>query len=341
MKNKAVQLYLRLLPSTRTSRWRQGDVLPGARAARAGHLRRDAQDAGDLTRKYPPPLRLESEQIIGDYYFDKRTWWRRSGTTPPSSRKPPRRCMTWPLQAGWIRVNQAKHAEAVVFFEAAAPARPCPAWTRRRRSTSSARPAGSHLQLHRGQAGQGALNYFEKLSDSRATFALALDKLGNRYFIKSQYEWAIPALRKLMEIQFDPSWTWSAGRSSMTRSRRQGQVMPEPADLRFLVRAAVQSKTDPSCRGRPQRQLTEWRRWRETCPRSSTGRAEEERQGHVHHGRGGLQGVLSLFRRSSTWAHHEEPRGRALLRGRLPDAARQFEELAATRRRPSSGTRRH
>ena len=35
---------------------------------------------------------------------------------------------------------------------------------------------------------KGAIQYFEKLSDSRATFSLALDKLGNRYFVKSLWQ---------------------------------------------------------------------------------------------------------------------------------------------------------
>ena len=100
LKQKAVQLYNRLLrefPDFHDAR--QGHLLPGARAARARSVRRDAQDAWtSSSRKYPKsPLRLEAEQILGDYFFDKadlaeaEKHYQAILELPPSAR-----CTTWP-----------------------------------------------------------------------------------------------------------------------------------------------------------------------------------------------------------------------------------------------------
>ncbi|RKH91204.1 tol-pal system YbgF family protein, partial [Corallococcus sp. AB038B] len=83
---------------------------------------------GDLTRKFPnSPLRLESEQILGDHFFDKadlveaERHYQAILEAPPSPVHDLAR-----FKMGWIRVNQAKHAEAVTFFEAAAASAPLP-----------------------------------------------------------------------------------------------------------------------------------------------------------------------------------------------------------------------
>ena len=49
-----------------------------------------------------------------------------------------------------------------------------------------------------------------------------------------------------MEIQFDPELDLERGQKLYDALKAsKGKVMPEPQDLRFLVRAGVQSKTDP------------------------------------------------------------------------------------------------
>src|SRR6185503_5686726 len=65
---------------------------------------------------------------------------------------------------GWIRVNQAKHAEAVVFFEAAA-ASPTLPGVDPQKSLSVKREALLDLvySYTESRSGKGALQYFEKL----------------------------------------------------------------------------------------------------------------------------------------------------------------------------------
>ena len=82
----------------------------------------------ELIAKYPKsPLRLESEQIIGDYYFDK--------TDLAEAEKHYQAILQFPqspvhdlarYKLGWIRVNQSKFDDAVTFFEGAAGSPPIP-----------------------------------------------------------------------------------------------------------------------------------------------------------------------------------------------------------------------
>ncbi|HZI10282.1 MAG TPA: tetratricopeptide repeat protein, partial [Myxococcus sp.] len=250
LKQKAVQMYFRLLreyPDFKDSD--QVTFYLAHEQRELGQFDEMLKTLGDLTRKYPnSPLRLEAEQILGDHFFDKadlvqaEKHYQAILEAPPS---PVHDLARYKL--GWIRVNQAKHAEAVTFFEAAAASAPLPG-VDVKKALNVKREALLDLVYSYTEArpAKGALNYFEKLSDSRATYALALDKLGNRYFIKQQYEFAIPALRKLMEIQFDPELDLERGQKLYDALKAsKGKVLPEPEDLRFLVRAAVQSKTDP------------------------------------------------------------------------------------------------
>ncbi len=233
---------------------------------------------GDLTRKYPnSPLRLEAEQILGDHYFDKadlaeaEKHYQAILAQPPSPVHDLAR-----YKMGWIRVNQAKHAEAVTFFEAAAASEPLPG-VDAKKALNVKREALLDLVYSYTEAkpAKGALNYFEKLSDSRATFALALDKLGNRYFIKQQYEWAIPALRKLMEIQFDPELDLERGQKLYDAHQGlqgQGDARAGRTCASWCARRCRARRT-PSCPRRTARSTwRSWRRWRATWPRSCTWR---------------------------------------------------------------------
>ena len=210
--------------------------------------------------------------------------------------------------------------------------RPCPGSDSQegaqRQARGAARPG---LQLHRGPASQGRPGLLREALDSRTTYALALDKLGNRYFIKQQYEWAIPALRKLMEIQPDPDLDIErAEKLYDSLKAAKGRVPTQQEDIKFLVRAAVNVKVDPFKDDVTRRKqlveleeltrdlATRSRRWprRTTTPRP------------ICRLRLGLQGIpLALPSREVRAGHHAQPRRCPLRRAQLPEAARQFEEL--------------
>lgn len=289
----------------------------------------------DLIKKYPSsPLRLDAEQILGDYWFDKadlkqaEEHYKAILDAPPSPVHDLAR-----YKMGWVRINQQNHNEAVTFFEAAAASAPLPgvdigkALNVKREalldlvySYTEARPA------------KGAIQYFEKLSESRATFALALDKLSNRYFIKQQFEFAIPALRKLLEIQPDPELEVErVGKLYDSLKAAKGKVQPKPEDVNFLVRAAVQVKLDPT-KDEPSRKrtLAELEEMARDLSTSIHGQAQKKEDKALYiEAAAAYQRYLGLFRPRQYATIIMQNRADALFAAkRFVDSARQFEELA-------------
>ena len=146
---------------------------------------------------------------------------------------------------------------------------------------------------------KGALQYFEKLSESRTTYALALDKLGNRYFIKQQYEFAIPALRKLMEVQPDPELEVERGREDLRLA--QGGEEQGAAASRKTSRSSCAPRSDRrrTREGRADAQEDARRARRDGArpvDHASRRGAEARRQGALPRGRRGLRELPGLFR---------------------------------------------
>ncbi|XXF79356.1 tetratricopeptide repeat protein [Myxococcaceae bacterium GXIMD 01537] len=336
LKQKAVQLYYRLLREW--PEFRDGDKVTFYLAheqRELGTFDEMLKTLGDLIRKYPQsPLRLEAEQILGDHYFDKAdlvTAEKHYAAILEQPASPVHDLARYKL--GWIRVNQSKHAEAVPFFEAAAASEPLPGQDVKK-ALNVKREALLDLVYSYTEArpAKGALNYFEKLSDSRATFALALDKLGNRYFIKQQYEFAIPALRRLMEVQPDPEMDLERSQKLYDALKAaKGKVMPEPEDLRFLVRAAVQGKTDPELtETERKKQLAEVEEMaRDLATQLHVAAQKKDDKPLYLKAAAAYREYLSLFRPEQYVRPIMKNRADALFSaGVFPEAARQFEELA-------------
>ncbi len=336
LKQKAVQLYFRLLREWPD--FHDGDKVTFYLAheqRELGTFEEMLKTLGDLTRKYPQsPLRLEAEQILGDHYFDKAdlaTAEKHYTAILEQPASPVHDLARYKM--GWIRVNQGKHAEAVPFFEAAAASEPLPGQDVKK-ALNVKREALLDLvySYTESRPAKGALNYFEKLSDSRATYALALDKLGNRYFIKQQYEFAIPALRKLMEIQPDPEMDLERSQKLYDALKAaKGKVMPEPEDLRFLVRAAVESKTDPElAEAERKKHLAELEEMaRDLATQLHVAAQKKEDKPLYLKAAAAYREYLGLFRPEQYVRPIMKNRAEALFAaGVFPEAARQFEELA-------------
>ncbi len=336
LKQKATQIYFRLLREWPD--FKDGDKVTFYLAheqRELGTFEEMLKTLGDLIRKYPTsPLRLEAEQILGDYFFDKadlgeaEKHYQAILDAPPSPVHDLAR-----YKMGWIRINQGKHPEAVSYFEAAAASAPV-AGVDKAKALNVKREALLDLvySYTESRPAKGALNYFEKLSESRSTYALALDKLGNRYFIKQQYEFAIPALRRLMEIQPDPELDLERSQKIYDSLKAaKGKVSPEPADIRFLVRAAVQAKTDPEkdepTRKKQLAELEEMARDLATQVHVAA-QKKDEKPLYVEAARA-YREYLGLFRPEKYVRTIMRNRADALFAAKdYPEAARQFEELA-------------
>lgn len=336
IKQKAVQIYYRLLREYPD--FKDGDKVQFYLAheqRELGQFDEMLKTLGELIRKWPQsPLRLEAEQILGDHFFDKadlgeaEKHYQAILDAPNSPIHDLAR-----YKMGWIRVNQNKYSDAVNYFEAAAASAPLPG-TDPQKTLSVKREALLDLVYSYTEArpAKGALTYFEKLSESRATYALALEKLGTRYFIRQQYEFAIPALRKLMEIQPDPELDLErAEKIYDSLKATKGKVSPRPDDVRFLVRAAVLVKTDPDkdepTRKKTLAELEEMARDLATQMHQAA-QKKDERPAYLE-AAAAYKEYLSLFRPEQYVRAIMQNRADALFAAKeYPQAARQFEELA-------------
>ncbi len=336
LKQKAMQIYNRILREN--ADFKDGDKVTFYLA----HEQREMGDfdqmlktLGELIKKYPSsPLRLDAEQILGDYYFDK--------TELKQAEEHYRAILDAPAspvhdlaryKMGWIRINESKHADAVTFFEAAAASAPIPG-VDAAKSLNVKREALLDLvySYTESRPAKGALQYFEKLSESRATYSLALDKLGNRYFIKQQFEYAIPALRKLMEVQPDPELEVERAQKLYDALKAaKNKVNPRPEDVAFLVRAAVGVKTDPSKDETSRRKtLLELEEMARDLSTTLHVQAQKKEDKNLYlEAAAAYERYLSLFRPKQYATQMMQNRADALFAARrFPEAARQFEELA-------------
>lgn len=335
-KQKAMQLYNRLLREFPDFKDADKVTFYLAHEQREmGEFDTLLKTLADLIKKYPSsPLRLDAEQILGDYWFDKadlkqaEEHYRAILDAPPSPVHDLAR-----YKMGWIRINQQNHNEAVTFFEAAAASAPLPG-TDITKALNVKREALLDLVYSYTEArpAKGAIQYFEKLSESRATFSLALDKLSNRYFIKQQYEYAIPALRKLLEIQPDPELEVErVGKLYDSLKAAKGKVQPKPEDVSFLVRAAVQVKIDPT-KDEPSRKrtLAELEEMSRDLSTSIHAQAQKKDDKPLYvEAAAAYERYLGLFRPRQYATIIMQNRADALFAARrYVDAARQFEELA-------------
>jgi len=335
LKQKAVQLYNRLLREFPDFHDADKVTFYLAHEMRElGQFDEMLKTLNELIAKYPKsPLRLEAEQIIGDYYFDK--------TDLAEAEKHYQEILKFPqspvhdlarYKLGWIRVNQQKFNDAVTFFEAAAGSEPIPG-VDSQKALNVKREALLDLVYSYTEARppKGALAYFEKLSDSRTTYALALDKLGNRYFIKQQYEWAIPALRKLMEIQPDPDLDIErAEKLYDSLKAAKGRVPTQQEDIKYLVRAAVDVKVDPFKDDATRRkQLVELEELTRDLATQLQGLAQRTNDTKTYlQAASAYKEYLSLFRPEKYVRDIMHNRADALFAAHsFPEAARQFEEL--------------
>ncbi len=336
LKQKAIQIYNRI--QREFPDFQDGDKVQFYLAhemRELGHFDDMLKTLDELIHKYTSsPLRLEAQQIIGDHYFDK--------ADLAEAEKHYQAVLEAPLspvhdlaryKLGWIRINQGKHADAVVYFEAAAASAPMPG-VDEQKSLNVKREALLDLVYSYTEArpAKGAIQYFEKLSDSRTSFALALDKLGNRYFIKTQYEFAIPALRRLMEIQPDPELDLErAEKIYDSLKASKGKVAPKPVDIHFLARAAVEAKIDADRDLKTRkRQLTELEEMaRDLATQIHLAAQKKEETAEYLEAAEAYKEYLALFR--------PDPYVRAMMRNRADalfaakhyvEAARQFQELA-------------
>lgn len=288
-----------------------------------------------LTKKSPKsPLALEAELILGDHFFDAaqleeaEPHYLKVLKGPASAAQELAR-----YKLGWVRVNAGDHAGAVEYFAAtvgskvAVDAANQKALDVRRQALLDL--VYSYVEV---KPAKGALAYFERLSDSTATYALALEKLAARYQVKQQPEFAVAALRKLLSLRADPERDVERVQALYDALRDPAsKSTPQASDVAFLVRAAVEVRKGlaGSASDRAQQLVALEEMARDLSTRLHTLAQKRDDRRLLVEAAAAYQEYLSLFRPAAHVVELMRNRADALYAAqRFPEAAKQFEALA-------------
>jgi tetratricopeptide (TPR) repeat protein len=165
----------------------------------------------ELVSKYPKSqLVLDAYLVLGDYRFDKsdlvgaKRYYQKILDSPAT----PTHDLAH-FKMGWVYLNEADYKEALNHFEGAVASANDP-------DTLSSRREQQRLVNVKREAlidlvyayteerkPKGALPYFRKLARSRNSYLIALQKLANRYFVKSNFNAAAMVYREITRLSSD------------------------------------------------------------------------------------------------------------------------------------------
>jgi tetratricopeptide (TPR) repeat protein len=201
----------------------------------------------ELVAHHPKsPLAREGLLIIGDHWFSAKDLkkaeaaYQRVLAGPPA---PVRDLAAFKM--GWVRFNQAKHGDAVKYFEEAASSPLLDGASQEVLSVKREALFDLVFSYTEARPWQGSVDYFEKLSPSSAIYAGVLEKLANRYFIKQEWEAAVPAYRKLLAVSRDPQrGPELVGRLHDAVKAGGDKTPPRAQDVWGAVRVAARTRVD-------------------------------------------------------------------------------------------------
>ncbi len=298
----------------------------------------------ELVQKNPKSaLVAESLLIVADYWFnqqghldDAEHYYLKVLDTPAGPAHDLAR-----YKMGWVWINRSEHGKAVKYFEAAAKS-PIAEGADVSKALQVKGLALSDLvySYTESRPAKGALEYFESLCDSPSSLEMVLEKLGNRYFIKQEYDNAVPAYRKLLvmsrDFERDPD---RAARLYETLKAAKGKILPRAEDVRAIVRVGARARVDSHLSEKERKELLDdveiWARDLSTNlqmeAQKREGRAGEDREIKRLYSEAAdsYEAYLSLFRNAKYQLAMMRNRADSLFNaGRFAEAGRQFEEVA-------------
>jgi cellulose synthase operon protein C len=279
------------------------------------------------------PLALEGLLIIGDYHFDKseldkaETYYLKILDHPPSSVHDLAR-----YKMGWVWINRGKHAEAVKYFEAAAASPVIEGADAKALNVKSLALSDLVYSYTEAKPAKGVIKYFENLADNSVIFATILEKLGNRYYIKQEFENAAPAYRRLLTISHDTERDPDrVQRLYETIKASKGKVTPRAEDVVNIVRVAAAARLDLKMKSDERHRLLEdfeiMARDLSTNMQIDAQKSEDKKL--QSEAADAYEAYLSLFQVPKYRVSMEKNRAEALFAaGRMAEAGRQYEEVA-------------
>ncbi|MBW2731179.1 MAG: tetratricopeptide repeat protein [Deltaproteobacteria bacterium] len=174
-----------------------------------GEYEKMLQAYQDLADKYPKSeYRLEGLLVMGDYWFDKSKLdlaEKYYGQVLASAETRVHAMARYKL--AWCKINRANFKSALKLFEGSirAARRFLPKAGARTKKLDLRREAlvdsvFCYTEVHKPK---GALRYFKKRADSKTTYLAALDKLGNRYYVKQKWPATLAVYREILSLTGD------------------------------------------------------------------------------------------------------------------------------------------
>jgi len=285
------------------------------------------------------PLAPDSLLIMGDYWFDKSDLAKAESYYEQILKRPANDSTDLAnYKMGWVRVNQSNHGEAVKYFEAAARGAGS-SKDEKRLNVKREALADLVYSYTEVKSAKGAAQYFMNLSESTQTYAFVLDKLANRYYIKQEYENAIPLLRKLLVFAHDPDRDDErADKLYESLRAMHGRSVPTAVDVQDLVRVAERLYSDP--RSTPEQRKRAGEDFEVYCRDLATQiQVAAQQKGDKHlqsEAADAYAAYLSLFKVPKWRAPMEKNYAVALLAaGRYVEAGEQYEKLAKVSKAPA------
>lgn len=166
----------------------------------------------DLADKYPKSeYRLEGLLVMGDYYFDRAQLDDAEKYYGMVLAGPETRVHAMArYKLGWCRINRADFKGALTLFEGSI--RAAQAFFANKTTQTS---AGAKIDLRREALvdsvfcftevykPEKALDYFRQRADTKTTYLAALDKLGNRYYVRQSWPAAAMVYREILSLSGD------------------------------------------------------------------------------------------------------------------------------------------
>jgi tetratricopeptide (TPR) repeat protein len=165
----------------------------------------------ELADKFPKSrYRLEGLLVMGDYWFDRSKLDKAEKYYKMVLQSPESRVHAMArYKLAWCKVNRANFKAALKLFEGSIRA------ARRFMPKTGGKDRAGKIDLRREalvdsvfcytevHKPRGALRYFRARADSKTTYLAALDKLGNRYYVKQKWPASAAVYREILSLTGD------------------------------------------------------------------------------------------------------------------------------------------
>ena len=205
----------------------------------------------DLTKRFPEsPYRLEAHLMIGDYNFDAMNLdkaeesYRTILSAPESHVHGMAR-----YKMAWCHINRNQYPEAVELLEQIVAD---PRYDEQKTEIDAYKKINLRREALMDLAycytevrkPEEALDYFARLSDSKSVYLAVLDKLGQRYFLKEDWNSATMVYTKILALSRNAEKTPAYAEKLFACSQKAQKLEKPEESVRMLVRTLADVEAD-------------------------------------------------------------------------------------------------